>query len=132
MVSISPKVLLVSKHTLWRLDANLLEPLRLLHGPDDGLDKLLDLLVETTNVRVLLCRLLIDLHGLDSAVVLGRKRVENEIGVLIDTNKIARLQGGGVDQTDQREEDGLSCRCLDDCGLAHAGGIQIDVGALLQ
>lgn len=35
-----------------------------------------------------------------------------------------------VNQADQGEEDGLSGRCLDDCGFADAGGVQVDVGTL--
>lgn len=66
-------------HTLGRLDADLLEPLRLLHGPYNGLDQLVNLLVEATDIRVLLGRLLINLHGLDPAVVLGRERVQHQI-----------------------------------------------------
>jgi hypothetical protein len=65
--------------TLGRLDADLFESLCLLHRPYDSLDKLLNLLVQAADVCVLLCRLLIDLHRLDSAVVLCGKSVENEI-----------------------------------------------------
>ena len=65
--------------TLRCLDANLLESLRLLHRPYNSLDQLLNLLVQTTNICVLLRRLLIDLHGLDSAVVFRGKCVQNEI-----------------------------------------------------
>ena len=36
-----------------------------------------------------------------------------------------------VDQTDERQEDGLSCGCLDDCRLAHSGGVEIDVCTFL-
>jgi hypothetical protein len=58
--------------TFGSFDANLLKALRLLHRPDNGFYKLLDLLVQTTNICVLLCRLLIDLHSLDSAVIFSR------------------------------------------------------------
>lgn len=58
--------------TLRRLDTELREPLSLLHGPHDGLDDLLDLLVQTSDIRVLLRGLLIDLHGLHAVVVLCR------------------------------------------------------------
>lgn len=36
-----------------------------------------------------------------------------------------------VYQTDERQEDGLPRRCLDDSRLAHAGGVQVDVRTLL-
>lgn len=65
--------------TLGCLDANLLETIRLLHGPDNGLDQLLDLLGQATDVGVLLGRLLVDLHRLDSAVVLCGEGIEDEI-----------------------------------------------------
>jgi hypothetical protein len=65
--------------TLWRLDADPLEPLRLLHGPYDGLDELVDLLIKTTHVAVLLGGLFVHLHCLDSAIILGRQGVQNKI-----------------------------------------------------
>ena len=63
--------------TLGRLDADLLEPLSLLHWPDDSLNELFDLLVQTTNICILLGRLLVDLHCLHSAVVFGGQCVED-------------------------------------------------------
>ena len=50
------------------------------------LHQLLYLLIEATNVTVVLCRLLIHLHGLDSGVILCWQRVQNEVGVLQQTN----------------------------------------------
>jgi hypothetical protein len=119
-------------HTLWRLDADLLEPFSLLHGPDDSLDELLNLLVQTTDICVLLGRLLIDLHRLHSAVVLGGQCVKDEIRVFVDTDKVTGLEFLVVDQTDERQEDGLSCGCLDDRRLAYSGGVEIDVCTLLS
>ena len=116
--------------TFGSLDSNLLEALGLLHGPDNSLYQLFDLLVQTTNVGVLFGGLLVHFHGLDSAVVLGGECVENEIRVLVDTDEITRLKLFVVDKTDQGEEDGLASRCLDDGRLAYACGIQIDVGSL--
>jgi hypothetical protein len=37
-----------------------------------------------------------------------------------------------VDQTDEGQEDGLSCGCLDDRRLAYSGGVKIDVCTLLS
>jgi hypothetical protein len=65
--------------TLGCLDADLLEPLGLLHGPHYRLNELLDLLVQTSDIGVLLRWLLVDFHGLDTAVVLGGQGVENEV-----------------------------------------------------
>lgn len=118
--------------TLWRLDANLLEALGLLHGPHDGLDELLNLLVQPTDVAVLLSRLLVNLHGLDSAIVLCRESVEDQVRVLVDADQVAGLEGFGVDEADEGQEDGLSRRRLDHGRLADPCGIEVDVGALLQ
>ena len=56
--------------TFWCLDTDLLEALSFFHGPHNSFDKFFDLLVQTADVGVLLCRLLIDLHGFDAGVVL--------------------------------------------------------------
>jgi hypothetical protein len=121
---------MVGMCTFGSLDSNLLEALGLLHGPDDSLDQLFNLLVQTTDVGVLFGGLLVDFHGLNSAVVLGRECVENEVRVLVDTDEITGLELFVVDKTNQGEEDGLASRCLDDSRLAYACGIQIDVGTL--
>jgi hypothetical protein len=65
--------------TFGSLDSDLLEALSLLHGPDNSFDQLFNLLVQTTDVGVLFGGLLVDFHGLDSAVVLGGECVENEV-----------------------------------------------------
>lgn len=116
--------------TLWSLDSDLFEALRLLHGPHDGLHQLLYLFVETSNIAVLLRWLLVYLHSFYTAVIFSGKGIENEVGVLVDTDEVTGLQGIGVDETDKREEDGLSGRGLDDGGLADSRRIQIDVCAL--
>jgi hypothetical protein len=118
--------------TLWRLDANLLESFGLLHRPDNSFNELLDLLVQTSNISVLLSWLLVDLHGLDTAVVLGGQGIENKIGVLVHTNQVTGLQLLVVDETDERQEDGLSCGGFDDGGLAYAGRVQVDVCAFFR
>lgn len=56
--------------TFRSFDANLLEEISLLHGPDDSLHKLFDLFVQSSNIGVLLCRLLVHFHGFDSTVIL--------------------------------------------------------------
>ena len=60
------------------------------HREHDGLHQLLYLLIEAANVAVVLCRLLIHLHGLDSGVILCWQRVQNEVGVLQQTNSNSR------------------------------------------
>ena len=90
-----------SRHTLGSFDADLLETICLLHGPDDGLHELFYLLIQTTNVAVLLGGLFIDFHSLDSAIVLSGQGVQDEVGILIDADKIAGLEGLVIDQADE-------------------------------
>ena len=78
--------------TLGCFDADFLEPLGFLHGPYDGFHQLLNLLVQASNIRVLLCWLLIHFHGLHSAVILGRQCIEDEIGIFVHANEITRLE----------------------------------------
>lgn len=120
----------VHEAALGGLDAEGLEALGLLHGHDDGLYEFFDLLVEAANVVVRLCRLLVDLHRLDARVVLGGERVEDEVRVLVDSDEVFWSEGGGVDESDEREEDGLPRRGLDDGALALALRVEIDVGTL--
>ncbi len=89
----------VKEDTLGWLDANGLEDLAVCDGEHDGLLHLTKLLRETTNVRVLLLGLLVDLHGLDAGIILRRKLVQNQVAVLVDTNEISRLEIVRSDKT---------------------------------
>ena len=120
----------VHQAALGCFDAEGLEAFGLLHGHDDGLYELLDLLVEAANVVVRLCRLLVDLHRLDARVVLGGEGIEDEVRVLVDADEVFWSEGGRVDESDEREEDGLPRRGLDDGALALALRVEVDVGAL--
>lgn len=119
-------------HTLGSFDSNLLKTLSLLHGPNNGLDKLFDLLVETADVSVLLCRLLVHLHSLDSAVVFGWQGVEDEVGVLVDSNQVAGLQLLVIHQADERKENGLPSRCLNDSRFSNSCSIKVNVGTFFR
>lgn len=119
----------VHKPTLGSLDSDLLEALSLLHRPDNSLDQLFNLLVQTTHICVLFRGLLVDLHGLDSAVIFGGQSVKDQVRVLVDTDEVSRLELLVVHKADEGEEDGLSGGCLDNGGFADAGGVEIDVGA---
>lgn len=119
-------------HTLRCLDADLLEALSLFHWPHDCLHKLLNLFVQPAHVGVLLCRLLVHLHCLDSAVVLRGQCIEDEIRIFVHTNEVTRLELLVVDESDEWEEDRLSGGGLDDGALANTGGVQIDIGAFLR
>lgn len=58
---------------------------------DNGFSQFLDLFVQTTNISVLFARLLIDLHGLDSAVILVGEFLEENVSVLIHSYKLSRF-----------------------------------------
>lgn len=87
-------------------------------GQDDSLDKLLDLLVQTTDVAVLFSGPLVDLHGLYSGIVLCRERLQNQVRVFVDAHKVTWLEGLGIDQANDRQEVSLSGGGLDDGTLA--------------
>ena len=65
----------VEQDALGGLDAEAREALLVRDREHDGLDQLLDLLVESPDVGVVLRGLLVDFHGLDAGVVLGGERV---------------------------------------------------------
>ena len=60
----------------------------------------------------------VDLHGLDSRVVLCRKLFEDEVRVLVDADEVAGFHVLGVNEADHRQEVGLTGRRLDDGALA--------------
>lgn len=62
----------VHKETLRRSNTDSIESILVSHGKNDSLDKFLNLFVETTNICVLFSRSLVDLHRLDSGVILRR------------------------------------------------------------
>ena len=88
------------------------------------------MLVESTDVGIGLCRLLVHLHRLDSRVVLGGEGVENEVGILVDTDQISRFEGFGGNESDERKEDGLTSRGLDDGAFAGTLSVEVDVGTV--
>lgn len=120
----------IHQSTLGSLDTQRLELLGLLHGQDDSLDELLDLFVQPSNVGVRVCRLLIDLHRLDSRVILRWQSIENEVRILVDANEVSWLERLGGDESDEGEEDGLTSGSLDDGALALALRVQVDIGSL--
>ena len=63
------------------------------------------------------------LHGLDPRVVFCGELFQDEVGVLVDANEVARLQLFRLDETDDRQEVRLSRRCLDNCAFA-CNGVQ--------
>lgn len=117
--------------TLGGLDSNLLETFRLFHGPHNSLHQFLYLFVQATNVTVLLSWLLIDFHSFDAGVIFGGESIEDQVRVFVHTNEVTGLQFIGVHQTNQWQEDGLSCRGFDDGRLANSRRVQVNVCALL-
>ena len=63
------------------------------------------------------------LHGLDPRVVFCGELFQDEVGVLVDANEVARLQLFRLDQTDHGQEVRLSRRGLDNRAFA-CNGIQ--------
>ena len=101
-------------HTFRRLDTDLGEALGFLHRPDNSFNEFFNLLIQPTNIRILLRRLLIHLHRLNPRIIFRRKSVEDEIGVFVDADEIARFELFVVDEADERQEDGLTSTSLDD------------------
>jgi hypothetical protein len=87
------------------------------------------LLVQAANVGVHFCGFFIDFHCLDSTVVFSGKGIKDKIRVLVESNQVAGLEGGGVDEANDGEEDGLTGRGLDDGGFSLSEIVEIHVGA---
>ena len=111
-------------------DTQCLELFGLLHRENDRFDEFFNLLVETSDVGIRLCRLLVNLHGLDSGVVLGGEGVEDEVRVLVDADQISRFERFGGDESDEGEEDGLTGGGLDDGAFAGTLRVEVDVGSV--
>mmetsp|Transcript_24175 Transcript_24175/g.37491 ORF Transcript_24175/g.37491 Transcript_24175/m.37491 type:complete len:212 (-) Transcript_24175:702-1337(-) len=62
----------VEKHPLGWFDTNRIKHVLMRHGQHNSLNKFLDLLISTTNIRIFLSRTFIHLHGLDTRVKFGR------------------------------------------------------------
>ena len=101
------------------------------HGQHDGLHQLLDLLLKSSNIAVVLRWLLVNLHRLHTRIILGRQRVQDEVGVLVDAHQVARLEFVRVNQTDDGQEDGLPRGRLQHHSLAAALRVQVHVAAVL-
>lgn len=97
----------------------------------DGLTKLFDLLVQATNVAVLLLWSFLNFHGFDSRVVLSRQLIEDDVRVFIDTHQLSRLEFDRVDESWYWQEYCVACACLDDDSLAFELLLQIDNALVL-
>jgi len=100
----------VKEHTLWWLNANRLKDLFVGDRQNNSLLHLTKLLGESTDIRVSLLRLLVDLHGLDTGVILGRQLVEDEVAIFVDTDEVTRLQVLRVDEANNGKKNGLNKR----------------------
>eukprot|EP00983_Pelagomonas_calceolata_P045129 1139574-Pelagomonas_calceolata.AAC.5 len=116
---------------LWWPDAQLGEPVSMLDGQHYCLHQLLDLLVQAPHVCVVLCGLLIHLHGLDPGVILRRQGIQDEVRVLVHAHQVPRLQGVGIHQAHHGQEDGLSGGRLQHNTLALALCIQVHCCTIL-
>jgi hypothetical protein len=120
----------IHERTLAALDSQRLELVCLLHRKYNRLDQLLNLLIQSSNVRIRIRRFLIHLHRLDPRIVLGRQRIEDEVRVLVDSDEVSGLERGGGDEADEGEENGLARRGLDYRTGARALGVEVDVPSI--
>mmetsp|Transcript_6297 Transcript_6297/g.18868 ORF Transcript_6297/g.18868 Transcript_6297/m.18868 type:complete len:332 (+) Transcript_6297:939-1934(+) len=108
----------ITKDALRGFDPQAVEAVLVRHGQHDGLDQLLNLLIQPADVGVVLGGLLIHLHRLYTAIVLGGKRVKDEVRILVDAHQVAGLELVGVHQPNDRQEDGLPRAGLEHHALA--------------
>jgi hypothetical protein len=109
-------------NTFGWLDSEVFETFRVRHGKDNGFDDFLNLFVETANVVVIFRGLLVNLHCFNARIIsltlsvsmsapesnaLCRQSVKDQIAVLVDANQIGRLELLGLNETNQRQKDGL-------------------------
>mmetsp|Transcript_99148 Transcript_99148/g.300955 ORF Transcript_99148/g.300955 Transcript_99148/m.300955 type:complete len:210 (+) Transcript_99148:1637-2266(+) len=113
------------QHAFWRRDSDGLKTLLVRHWQHDGLDQLLDLLVQATDVTVLVGWPLVNLHGLHPRVVLGRQLVKHQVGVLVDSDEVVRAQVLSLHEAYDWQEDGLPRRGLHDEALAIAHHVDV-------
>ena len=87
-----------------RLNPDLLEGVFVQNRQHDGLSELFDLLVESANIRVLGLGLLLEFHGLDAVVIFAGQRIQNEEGVLVDTDDVVGLESVDIDESGNGQE----------------------------
>mmetsp|Transcript_7696 Transcript_7696/g.26505 ORF Transcript_7696/g.26505 Transcript_7696/m.26505 type:complete len:458 (+) Transcript_7696:35-1408(+) len=115
----------VEQDSLGGPDSQVLKVLLVRHGQHDGLHQLPDLLVQASDVRVVLRGLLVHLHHLDPRVVLGRQGVQHQVAVLVHADEVARLEGLRVDQAHDRQEDRLPRAGLEHDALPRPLGVEV-------
>jgi hypothetical protein len=85
------------------------------------------LLVQPSNIRILLRRLLLQFHRFDSRVVLCWQLLKQDVGVLVDTHQFSGFEVCTVHQARDRQEDGVSGTSLDN----HAFVLRFLIGVLI-
>lgn len=113
------------------MNAQVLEFVFVRHRQDDRLDQLLDLLVQATDVRILLGGPFVHFHRLDASIVFGRQRFQYQIRVLVHADQIAGLQFLRVHQADDGQKVCLPCGRFDDRALAFALIVQHKDGSVV-
>lgn len=98
----------------------------------DSLSQFFDLLVQASDISVLLRRLFLKLHGLDPRVILSRQLLQQNIGVLINANQLSRPEFRRIDKSRHREEDGIPGAGLDDNAFILGFLIQIDLSLIID
>lgn len=80
---------------------------------DDSLSQLLNLLVQASNIRILLRWLLLKFHGLDSRIILRRQLLQKDIRILINADQFPRPKLRRIYKSRHRQEDSIPGASLD-------------------
>ena len=91
---------------MFKVCSRCFEPVLVRHGEHHNLHQLLDLLVQSTNVAVLLSGPGVHLYGLHPAVILGWQGVQDQVAVLIYSNQIPLLEFLWLHQPSHWQEGG--------------------------
>lgn len=102
----------IHENSLWSLETNFLKLFFVDQREDNGLSKLLNLLVKASYLRVLYIGSFLKLHGLDSCVKFSWQSVKNQIAVLVNSYYVIWLELFWVNKACQWKVDGLSVCCL--------------------
>jgi len=72
--------------TFRRPDSDVFEFFFVCDRQDNGFSELFDLFIQASDIGVLFGGFFVDFHGLDPGVVLGREFLEQNIGILVDSD----------------------------------------------
>mmetsp|Transcript_17068 Transcript_17068/g.33393 ORF Transcript_17068/g.33393 Transcript_17068/m.33393 type:complete len:370 (-) Transcript_17068:293-1402(-) len=122
----------IQKSTLGSLDSNSLKAVGMNQRQNNSFFELLDLGLTSTDITVALLGFLIKFHSTGTRVILRWKLVENQVAIFVGCNKILRGQVLVSDKANNWEENGLSCRGLNDSRLSLTAIVHIDSTSILM